>query len=207
MNWTFKHVLKDIEFLPCFEIITQVMLNCFIIKAEEGKQKVDMIIKVILKSLEGIFEKYEKNITSSGLIYILGIYRKLREIHPNFQINDKEFPKTFIAFNQENFFREVIYKDENTDFSTGIYSKALSPDSFSDSVTASKWKDCMKKFEDFSGSLKNCFNLNNSKMNFEKNIEDFKAGNGDNNMDKNAFQKFYLNCTIDMFTEIFNQGQ
>ncbi|MCQ2820383.1 MAG: hypothetical protein MJ252_24220 [archaeon] len=202
----------DLSYLKCEEFLVQIFERLLFGEETDQsgmKKRQGAISKAIMKMIENIFKskdefKYDQN----SLYYITKMFEVILRNNPEYTFTKNEFPKTYEIFVEGNYGKETNFKEENSEVMFNNYQRALKKEETA--LNPKKFTECLKKFEDFSTSMKECFNLGDTKLGYEKNIENFKSdleNKKENKVNVNAFQKFYLDCTIDMYTEIFKTGQ
>ena len=173
--------------------------NEYILKTLNWNQKLlQNIIENILSMNDVIIDIYVP-------FYLIKIKKCVDNIQNSDYIIDKnKFPKAFNFFNEEcNNLNEIKYDKENFNYYIREYIKSIKESNGEDkNYDINFIKNCILKFEEFKNSIKQIYNLNDSK-DTDNRIENFKKKLASNKLKNEEFETFFIETSIEMFKELF----
>ena len=204
LNWNQKLLQNNIEYLMnTYQIIE--ILSILTIKSQGNNKNKENICLVIIQIIENILSMNDVIIDIYVPFYLIKIKKCVDNIQNSDYIIDKnKFPKAFNFFNEEcNNLNEIKYDKENFNYYIREYIKSIKESNGEDkNYDINFIKNCILKFEEFKNSIKQIYNLNDSK-DTDNRIENFKKKLASNKLKNEEFETFFIETSIEMFKELF----
>ena len=204
LNWNQKLLQNNIEYLMnTYQIIE--ILSILTIKSQGNNKNKENICLVIIQIIENILSMNDVIIDIYVPFYLIKIKKCADNIqNGNFIIDKNKFPKAFNFFNEEcNNLNEIKYDKENFNYYIREYIKSIKESNGEDkNFDINFIQNCILKFEEFKNSIKQIYNLNDSK-DTDNRIENFKKKLASNKLKNEEFETFFIETSIEMFKELF----
>jgi hypothetical protein len=203
LNWNQKLLQNNIEYLMnTYQIIE--ILSILTIKSQGNNKNKENICLVIIQIIENILSMNDVIIDIYVPFYLIKIKKCVDNIQNSDYIIDKnKFPKAFNFFNDECNLNEIKYDIENFNYYIREYIKSIKESNGEDkNYDINFIKNCILKFEEFKNSIKQIYNLNDSK-DTDNRIENFKKKLASNKLKNEEFETFFIETSIEMFKELF----
>ena len=203
LNWNQKLLQNNIEYLMnTYQIIE--ILSILTIKSQGNNKNKENICLVIIQIIENILSMNDVIFDIYVPFYLIKIKKCVDNIQNSDYIIDKnKFPKAFNFFNDECNLNEIKYDIENFNYYIREYIKSIKESNGEDkNYDINFIKNCILKFEEFKNSIKQIYNLNDSK-DTDNRIENFKKKLASNKLKNEEFETFFIETSIEMFKELF----
>lgn len=205
LHWNQKFLESNLQYFINTDLIVECLINCTITEQtfSPSKTKIENICQIILQVIENVLifvnSQPESNMTNAILYKML---LNILKIKPDLTIDVNLFPKCYDYFKKSTLKLINIYSSNN-DYCNAMYQDSMK---LKEQNENDYFADCLNKFEQFKNSIKTCYNLQDTRLKFEKKIDLFKEKVSKNKYKAEDYELFFQSCSNEMFAEIFNKA-